>query len=138
MRLLYCVALVVIAVAFVNAQEFFNEQQDFDVGELNAFDLEEELNAFDLEAKPRGSVVCFICDGLMRLAKYRFRRSQKEIASALRLACKTVFKKKEQMCLSIVDKQMSRITVLLKTKLSPHAICGALKLCKKSDNIGIF
>uniref|UniRef100_A0A914WKR9 Saposin B-type domain-containing protein n=1 Tax=Plectus sambesii TaxID=2011161 RepID=A0A914WKR9_9BILA len=118
MRQLLCVALVVVAVVLANAQ-------DFDVEESNDF-------VFEDEAKLYGSAMCSVCDLLMRVAKTNAHRSQSELTSVLRLACKTTYmfsKIKRRNCYSIVDEKMSLITKFIKTKMLPRDICHAISLC---------
>uniref|UniRef100_A0A914WLT2 Saposin B-type domain-containing protein n=1 Tax=Plectus sambesii TaxID=2011161 RepID=A0A914WLT2_9BILA len=139
MRLLLCVALLVIAAAFVTAQEFPDEQYVYNVEELNAFELEEESDAFELEEEsdafdldetnPRGSSKCSVCETLMRIAKSRVSQHPKELARGLKILCSTALFRQRSLCNWIVDSQMPNIMRLIRTPKSPHDICRALRLC---------
>uniref|UniRef100_A0A914WRV9 Saposin B-type domain-containing protein n=1 Tax=Plectus sambesii TaxID=2011161 RepID=A0A914WRV9_9BILA len=125
MRLLLCVALLVIAVAFVNAQDFPDKQQVYDVEESNAFGQEEEVER-------RGKMMCILCTELMFYAKVYANQTQKRLASLLKSVCKTAFKgdrNELQRCNSIVDQNVSLIMRFINTKLSPQAVCRSITLC---------
>uniref|UniRef100_A0A914WNE6 Saposin B-type domain-containing protein n=1 Tax=Plectus sambesii TaxID=2011161 RepID=A0A914WNE6_9BILA len=125
MRQLLCVALLVIAVVFVNAQNFPDKQKVYDVKESNAFGREEE-------GELRGKMLCTVCTELMFYAKVYANQTQNRLASLLKSVCKTAFKgdrNELQTCNSIVDQNVSLIMRFINTKLSPQAVCRSITLC---------
>uniref|UniRef100_A0A914WMA1 Saposin B-type domain-containing protein n=1 Tax=Plectus sambesii TaxID=2011161 RepID=A0A914WMA1_9BILA len=125
MRLLFCVALVVIAVAFADAQDFSDKRRDFETGKSDFMGKREEINL-------NSEVLCGVCTELMLYAKAYAHQSQSELEHTLDGLCKSLFEKhetEELMCETIVKEEMPTIIKYIDTELSPDGICRILDLC---------